>query len=124
MARPAWGDLAGWGSGHVQRFACLPIRRIGLEAGRGLRREKCREIGEILLAQRRDDRIHDLVDALAALEHCELFADVDSVLAREVWPFGVTAVAVDAMARGAHRRLGCAGLDRALHGFLRVAGRS
>ena len=81
-------------------------------------------LNEILLGHLSDDRVHDLVDAFSRLEHRQLLADVDGVLAGEIRPFGIVTVAVDAVTCRAHRGLGCAGVCGALYGFLGTGRRS
>src|SRR6185436_11107598 len=83
-----------------------------LEAIRGLGGEERRDVREVLVAQRVDDGLHDRVVSLLGLEHRQLFADVRGVLAREIRPFRVHAIAVHAVAGHAYCGLAGAGFGR------------
>ncbi len=87
----------------VQRFAGLPVRRVGFEALGRLRLEIDGDVADVLVTEPGGHGHHDGVDPHLGLEQFQLLRNVDGALAGQARPIGSRAVAVGAMASGADR---------------------
>src|SRR4029077_3546529 len=120
VAGDAGRDFALGVAAQIERLAGFPVRGIRLEPGRALRFVVHRQIADVLIGERRGERLHDRVVAHARAEESQLLGDVDRALARETRPLRVHAVAVRTVAGRAQRRFGLAA--RRLAGGERVEG--
>ena len=113
------------GRGHPARRVSgrFPVGRVGLEPLYGLGLVVHRDVVDIVVAEGRGHRHHHRVVASAGAEQAQLLGQVHRALTGKTRPGGVGAVAVRAVAGGAHGRLGGAGLRLAVRERVKWRGR-